>query len=126
MERNNQYNLEKYLTITEAAEILQVELGTLYRIVANGIIQPLRQPAFENPSLWGSEEVMRSFFALRLIGEFRQKYGRSQMGYEADQVRSDLFRTIRVRGPEIFKSKEWKKVVKRASEHGLIFKESIL
>ena len=66
---------------------------------------------------------MRSFFALRLIGEFRQKYGRSQMGYEADQVRSDLFRTIRVRGPEIRKSKEWRTVVKRAAEHGLLIKE---
>lgn len=126
MERSQIYNLEKYLPMTAAAEILQVRYDTLFRLVANGIIQPLREHGVDSSNLWGSQEILRGFFALRLIAEFRQKYGKSQMGYEADQVKSDLFRTIRVKGSETFKSDEWQKVVKRASKRGVFFPESLL
>lgn len=110
--------------MTAAADILQVNFSTLSRMVANGIIQPLRQQDIDYSNLWGSREILRGFFALRLIAEFRQKYGKSQMGYEADQVKSDLLRTIRLRGPEIRESEGWKMVVKRAAGHGVFFKES--
>jgi len=123
MERSQIYNLERYVPMTAAAEILQVNFSALSRMVTNGIIQPLRQQDIDYSNLWGSREILRGFFALRLIAEFRRKYGKSQMGYEADQIKSDLFRTIRTQGPEVFKSEEWQAVIKRASKHGVFFKE---
>jgi hypothetical protein len=126
MERSRIYNLERYLPMNAAAEILQVRFGKLSQMVANGIIQPLRDQCIENSNLWGSQEILRGFFALRLIAEYRQKYGKSQVGYEADQVKSDLLRTIRTQGPEVFKSEEWRVVVKRAAKRGIFFKESLL
>lgn len=123
MERKNPYNLEKYLTIGRVAEILQVDLNALSRIVENGVVQPFHEPGAKSPNLWGQEEVLRSFFALRLIGEYKEKYGKMHPDYEYDQVNSDLLRIIRVRGREILKSEEWGVVVKRAAKQGLFFKE---
>ena len=126
MERNQIYNLERYLTLGPVAEILGVGMPILSTIVENGVIQPVRGASSKSPNLWGPEEVRRGFIALRLIHEFREKYGKNSPEYEYGQVKRDLFSTMRVRGPEIFKSEEWKKVVKRASEHGMVFKESIV
>lgn len=123
MERKNPYNLEKYLTISSVAEILQIGMGTLAGVVEHGIVMPLRDPAEKNANLWGPEDVFRAFMGLHLASEFEAKYGRSYDYLKYQQVKSDLFRTIRVRGREILKSEEWGVVVKRAAKQGLFFKE---
>ena len=121
MERKNPYGLGKYLTVPHVAEILQVDTGTLTRIVEQGIVMPIHDPAVETPGLWGPGDIFRAFLGLRLAREFEARYGRSFDYLKYDEVRRDLFRTIRAKGQEILKSEEWGTVVKRAANEGLFF-----
>ena len=108
-----------YLLTGDVAEILQISYGTLNGFVKHGIAKPSHDPVRHGMTNWEPDEIFKVFLGLRLVDEFKAKYGNKNHGCMYDQIRNNLLSTKRTRGQEIIESDAWGAVVEKAAEKGL-------